>query len=372
MSPRRFLLLFGIVSTITPSLSAQLLLPGTCNTEVIVPASVQRGGRFMPSSGTLKVLFIYLQFPDDNYRPDSPNWPKGQAPTYMSATVDQTWSANATPGGFTDYFNLMSSNSLKIIGTSISRVTPNTRQHYLDQGMNSTDIYTEVLQQLDQTMDFAQFDNWRWSVEYTMENSPDNVVDMIIMMWRDIHSVLPYTQRRQVQDALHLVPGGEASLGGDYDLGAPPIYVDGGPRRIEMCYPTYYSPDRPGSGVTVIQPDSSDLSSGTFWTYARHEFAHYLLGGNEYHTQLGTWGMLSGWGSPGQCINSFERYKLGWINFNDITDVTTPREIVPFLVGFSDGDAYSGKFSYAAFVCLIPAFFTASVSRAARKTDIDL
>lgn len=47
-------------------------------------------------------------------------------------------------------------------------------------------------------------------------------------------------------------------------------------------------------------------------------------------------------------------------------------EIVPIPVGYSEGDAYSGEFLYAAFISVTPAFLAASASRAVLKTDIDL
>ena len=170
-------------------------------------------------------------------------------------------------------------------------------------------------------MDFAQFDHWRYNypTEYSHTNSSDGIVDMIFMMWRNVSSDTIET----IKYELYLVPGGEASLGGDY-TGDDSIAVDNGARKIRMGYPRFYGQ---GSGITAIQPMYSDLSSGTLWRYTRHEFGHWLLGGNEYHTKLGTWGLVDGWGTPSGCINSFERYKLGWMNFNTIDDISTTRTI---------------------------------------------
>lgn len=41
----------------------------------------QIGGYVLPSEGTLNVLIIFAQFPDDNHDPNCPSWIKGQAPT---------------------------------------------------------------------------------------------------------------------------------------------------------------------------------------------------------------------------------------------------------------------------------------------------
>lgn len=70
-----------------------------CHLTVTTTPSTQRGGRYITASGTLNVLFIYVQFPDDNWLPGNGNWPKGQAPAFMNATIDSVWSATPTQGG---------------------------------------------------------------------------------------------------------------------------------------------------------------------------------------------------------------------------------------------------------------------------------
>jgi M6 family metalloprotease-like protein len=291
------------------------VLPATCNTQITAQQTTQRGGRYIPASGSLNVLFVYVQFPDDNYQPANPNWPVGQAPVYMNSTVDQTWSVNATPGSITDYFNQMSINTLMITGTAVSVITPHTKQWYLNNSKSRWFIHSEVLQQLDATMDFAPYDNWKWNSEYNLINSSDGIVDMIFMMWRYIDD------NASIRNTLELKPGGEASLGYGNSF-----TVDNGTKTVYMGHP-YFGIQ--GSGLTAINPVGGDLDIDPLWTYARHEFGHWLLGGNEYHTMLGTWGLLNGWGTPSGCMNSFERERLGWINFNTInyTDYPNPTTI---------------------------------------------
>lgn len=50
----------------------------------------QIGGYALPSEGTIRVLFVFAQFPDDNYDIANATWVKGQAPTNMQSWVDQT------------------------------------------------------------------------------------------------------------------------------------------------------------------------------------------------------------------------------------------------------------------------------------------
>jgi hypothetical protein len=66
----------------------------------------QIGGYVLPSEGTINVLFIFAQFPDDNWDIYNSSWSRGQAPANMQNWVDQIWSANPTQGSMTHYFNL--------------------------------------------------------------------------------------------------------------------------------------------------------------------------------------------------------------------------------------------------------------------------
>ncbi len=314
MHSRIAVLLFGVVCILSPSVQAQTLETMPCNNDITTNPSTQRGGRYITAQGALNVLFIYLQFPDNNYAPSNPNWPQGQSPSYMNATVDEIWSATPTPGGFTDYFNQMSFNTLRATGRAVSVITPHSRSWYLQNLWTAGAIHREVIETLDVTMDFSQLDHWRFNSEYNLTNSADGVVDMILMMWRDVASDLPNWEA--VQSALDLRPGGYADLGGGAEF-----LVDNGARSIQMGYAGY------GSGVTNIFGRNSGLDAWTIWWTARHEFGHWLLGGNEYHTQLGTWGILGGFGSPGGCVNSFERERLAWMNFNTIDDISTTRTI---------------------------------------------
>ncbi len=310
------LFIAGLIAVFFSLSSAQELLQASCNLEATTTSSTQRGGRYITASGSLNVLFVYIQFPDDNYLPNNTYWPKGQAPAYMDATIDSVWSSTPTQGSFSDYFNQMSFNTFKITGKSISAITPHSRNWYLNNNWKRGDIQKEVIQSLDVTIDFAQFDHWRFNSEYSQTDTADGVVDMIIMMWRNVCN-----DTVDVRSRLDLIPGGEASLG-YYDRNYNTSFtVDNGARTIQMGYSGY------GSGITAIHPRFGDLNRDLLWRYARHEFGHWLLGGNEYHTKLGTWGLLDGWGAPSGCMNSYERYKLGWMNFNTIDDITTTRTI---------------------------------------------
>ncbi len=275
----------------------------------------QIGGYLLPSEGTINVLFIFAQFPDDNYDISNSTWAKGQAPSSMQGWVDQTWSANPTQGSMTHYFNEMSFNKLKFIGKTVSVITPHSRQWYLDSSKTRGFIHKEIIQQLDQTWDFAEFDNWNYEGYYNHINQPDGVVDMIFMVWRNIAHDLP--NPTQIYNLLNM------GRYGDLGTGWPDILVDNGQRRLKMGFwPNYNTPNIPGgSGATM-----TDWFSENMFRFCIHEFGHYLEGGNDQHAGYGFWGMLSGWGIKNFVANAFERHRLGWINLEPNTIQASPNQ----------------------------------------------
>jgi M6 family metalloprotease-like protein len=287
----------------------------------------QIGGWLLPSEGTIRVLFVFAQFPDDNYDVSNATWVKGQAPTNMQGWVDQTWSSNPTQGSMTHYFNDMSFNKLKFIGKTVSVVTPQSRAYYLANNKKRGDIHTQIIQQIDQTWDFAQFDNWDYEGNYTHTNRQDGIVDMVFIVWRNIASDL--SNPSQIYQDLNM--GRSADLG----MGWPDVLVDNGQRRLKMgTFPNGNTPG--GSGASLC-----DWFIENMFRFCIHEYGHYLQGGNDQHVGHGFWGLLSGWGVKNFVANSFERYRLGWINLNTVQaspDQTIQNATLPDFV--TSGVAY--------------------------------
>jgi len=206
----------------------------------------------------------------------------------------------------THYFNDMSFNKLKFIGKTVSVITPHTRAWYLANNKKRGDIHTEIIQQLDQTWDFAEFDNWDYEGNYNHINRPDGIVDMVFMVWRNIANDL------QNPDQIYT----NLNMGRYGDLGAgwPNILVDNGQRRLKMDFwPNIQTKQPGGSGATL-----TDWFTENMFRFSIHEFGHYLQGGNDQHVGFGFWGLLSGWGIKSFVANAFERYRLGWINLNTV------------------------------------------------------
>ncbi|MCP5062250.1 MAG: T9SS type A sorting domain-containing protein [Ignavibacteriae bacterium] len=255
------------------------------------------GGYKLPSIGELNVLIVFAEFSDDNYLTTDSRWITEQAPNDMNNWVDQTWSTNPTQGSLTHYFNDMSGNKFKFIGKELHIVTNKTRAEYKTLGWERFDIHEELLQTIDITENFSDYDNWTRNSDYSFTNTADDKIDMVIFVWRNIDgdTSIDYSS--------------DLDFGNNYgDLGSRgDIWVDSSQR--------YISTSTWGSGVTVRSYFGQDP-----FRIALHEFNHYLLGHNDMHNGYGYWGMLADWGTKSYTANAFEMYQLQWANsVNDYT-----------------------------------------------------
>ncbi|MHB8905748.1 MAG: T9SS type A sorting domain-containing protein [Melioribacteraceae bacterium] len=306
-----------------------------CITVSLPAVAAQNKGRFLPSEGIINVLIVFAEFPDDNYDINNARWVKGNAPQNMNNWIDQTWSSNPTQGSLTHYFNEMSGNKLHLIGKEVHVVAPHTRDWYLTNYTNYRRGYIqrEIIQQLDATWDFGEFDNWDFVSDYINNNTADTYVDMIIFVWRNISA-----DRSYPTDDINALDFAKnyGDLGGVGD-NMNEFTVDGGVRKIKWNYGGSNSIPL-GSGVTVRNYLTEDPFKPVI-----HEFAHYLIGGNEYHNGFGFWGMVSAWGVRSYVANAFERYRLGWVadstsyTISNTTNTFTNRTLSDFVTG---GNAY--------------------------------
>jgi M6 family metalloprotease-like protein len=258
-------------------------------------------GYTLPSEGLVNILVVFAQFSDDNWDVNNAAWPKGSGPANMSGWVDQTWTSTPTAYSLTDYFNQMSLGKLKVTGKEVSVIAPNTRAYYLANNKKRSDIQKEILQQLDQTIDFGEFDKWTRVSNYNQTNQSDGNVDMIMIIWRNIASEL--SNASTIRNSLDFW----TSFG---SLGSGSLSVDNGARTVKF--------GDLGSGVTVRDYTTTDI-----FKVAVHEFAHYLLGGNEFHNGYAFWSMLSTFETRSYMISAYERYRLGWGNVITINKGTT-------------------------------------------------
>lgn len=271
----------------------------------------QRGGLYITARGTVNALVIFAQFPDDSLDREHGEWPINQPPQRIGTWIDSVWTGSPTPYSMTDYFNEMSLGTYRFIGKARYVIAPHTRKEYMELGMKRADIHRELLQKLDATTDFSEFDRWDPEGDYKHIERPDGIVDMVLVIWRNVLTEIPNAEHRDsVRSRLDFANDIE-------DLGfGPPVPVDNGARVVAMGYGMNGTTPI-GSGLTVRKPLTRIPFLSVMQT-SIHEVGHYLLGWNEYHVGFGFWGMLSTYGIRSYATNSFERHRLGWINLISI------------------------------------------------------
>lgn len=137
------------------------------------------GGYKLPSEGSLHILMIFAEFPDDSYDVSNSRWVKGQAPLNMNNWVDPSWSTSPTQGSLTHYFNDMSNNKLKVTGKEIHFITSYSRDEYLaiysgtPAQQRRGKIQKDIIQEIDINEDFSNYDNWDLVSDYESNLSLD-------------------------------------------------------------------------------------------------------------------------------------------------------------------------------------------------------
>lgn len=282
--------------------------------------AIQRGGKWMSAKDTLNVLVVFVQFPDDRFDTSYSPWPTNPSlqvypgPTYLNTFIDSLPSQLTDNANLTHYFREMSFGRLTLTGKTRFVVTPNSRTWYRANNWTRWHINKEVLESLDATLDFAEFDRWKRYGPYDVRREEDGWVDDILVIYRNVAHDLG----GNVKDTMLAMDfyGGEASLG----YGSPTaFYVDNGLRRIGAGHPAVLS-SYPGMGTTSVIAGSGDGWFGLVpHRVSIHELSHHwMTDGDDYgHNGAGFWAILNHYlfrhnaASVG-CINSFERELLGW------------------------------------------------------------
>ena len=249
------------------------------------------GGIYLPSIGTLRALIVFASFPDDET--PHPYWPAHSPPLFMQDFLDPDTTTHSTsPFNLTNYFQQMSLGQFHLIGDAIWMESSHSRLEYMNGGYGRAN--TDLLRgRGDSLIDFSRYDSWTRLADHNHVNTPDGLVDMIVMVWR--FNVFEFL--------------GEASLG--Y---RPGFSVDG--KQVELGYPGNLQFPI-GSGITC-QYVYTDGPYQVMQTMV-HELGHWLLGrphpydGTTVFGKHAYWGMICGGNRVSSCTNAYEREKLGWI-----------------------------------------------------------
>ena len=291
-------LLFIIIGLIANTLLiSQTQEPGCEN--VLMKQSMalsEQGGKYLTASGELKVLIVFAKFKDDTTSHQF--WPADSYPPEMNNFIDPDMLKGSTHFmNLTNYYNQMSFGNFRVTGRAIGVETPYPMSHYIYGNAQYPERWVAnkaVLEVVDDSIDYTEFDNWKYINDYQHINVPDGKIDMIVVIWRG----LVFSNNWN----------GEMSLGYGQEFS-----VENHQKRILMCHGGDPSAGSCGSGVTVQY--WGERSAERNFKVVIHEIAHWLIQvdhpyGSFKHT---FWGMLT-LGTEGICANSFERERLGWLN----------------------------------------------------------
>ncbi|MFQ5583735.1 MAG: FlgD immunoglobulin-like domain containing protein [Calditrichia bacterium] len=272
------------------------------------PLSMSSSSGYLPPTGTLIALAIFVKFKDDTFdsSPATDGWPSSLqtlpswAPDFLAPTTNSTY----VPDGFSDYFDEMSLGQYQLIGDVYSDVyiTPENESYYSpDSGRGIGFLNKQILQDLDTSINYADYDNLdpQDTDNDGIINEPDGEVDMIFIVYRAWRGNIT---GRNYQGVAALDNG----IGSDGE--GPsffPITLDG--KTIDGGFP--------GSGV--VQNNVYNLPVAV----AIHEFGHYLFGGVHF-SGIGRFGIMDGSLGTG-VMSAFERIKLGWVTPELITSNQT-------------------------------------------------
>ncbi len=279
-------------------------------------------GEGIAANGTLRVLVLFIRFPDDN----KAHWHWGTSgfPSVTDVFIDSTVSQNSTNyENVTNYFKQMSFGNYNVIGDVVKVIAPNPTNNYYAGGTNDTlsngnrrlnvvNASKDVLRTVDSSVDFSKYDNWTYNGDFNHTNSSDGTVDMIFMIWKD----------RWFGGET-----GEASIAQSYDT----VQVDNGNRTIGL---RYWSDN--GSGVRIYDNHNTQRLLNT----TKHELGHWLLGGGHPYggaTPNRISSIMQAGQPEGLLASPPEMERLGWITVPEITSNSTDLELDDFA---TTGEAY--------------------------------
>jgi hypothetical protein len=278
------------------------------------PASPQTGGLYAPTSGTLRALFVFVRFPDDNFDPSNANWPlSATTPNFPAAnnSIDAfgTAPANFTPGSLSHYMRDMSNSQFQFVGDIYPQVVvlPHSRDWYVQNNQTFGHANRDALASIDGNVNFALYDNWTMGGNNTYNSipAPDGNVDMIYVVYRNMASDLNGATSPTRNDMIYVFKtlenwGGFAQLG-YYNV--PNFQTNDGKTVLLYGFPD--------SGITT---DFKSISTSLQAVGLRsHEYGHYLFGFG--HPTLGIDGLMGG---SQLIMNAMERHELGWIGLTTI------------------------------------------------------
>lgn len=145
--------------------------------ECATPATfvdTQVGGVYLPSVGTIRILVVFVEFRGDETDPTNPQWPSNSSPLFLNSVIDANANQYSTdPNNLTYFFRQMSHELYLVVGNAVYVQTPDSLAKYVREFRDRRYVNQQVLTYLDTQMDFAPYDNWKRTGNYTFQNQPD-------------------------------------------------------------------------------------------------------------------------------------------------------------------------------------------------------
>ena len=267
-----------------------------------------RNGRYHSPHGEIRFLFAFVElvYQDTLVAKDpSPNgtseWPKGELPSWKDDLLSPFAPNGISNQHLTKYYQYASSNNHIVLGDYLFAPTNNGvfQLNTISGKVETSSIVNAINQQMGDTIitahglnSISYFDNWELSMTVGREK-----IDIGDGHWDYVVFII----RNSIEPANSC---GNTSFDSKYLLGH---YTDA---YTKVC--------TNGEIPTQI---------------IRHEYAHMLLGGNNFHTggggysssgnngngnywipQTGGWGLLGLYGCSLWCWNAWDRQRLGWVD----------------------------------------------------------
>ncbi len=256
-------------------------------------------GIWLPATGTIKAYVVFVQFKD--HTTGDANWPANSLPNWASSFVASAVDPNGNYPSYQGIAGLskrmyeFSNSTLHVIGNYYPQVviTYSNSYEYSDYGQ----VNLEVIQRIDPNVNFALYDNWNWRADSDIVAGADNVVDLMIMVYRGD----PYQYS--------VFPAGRGELGFE-------SYTTNDNGKVIDGFAPWVPGEHPSSGLTeCYHPGKGDVMPfDDAVGLAIHEIGHWFFGFNHFIQNFATLGAMSDH-NGGSSFNSIERRWLGWMDF---------------------------------------------------------
>ena len=254
-----------------------------------------RYGYKYATTDVLRLFIVFADVIDDPYQGNVNNWQPGQLPLYADSIIDENYGGNLV-SYMSRYYREASCGLINIIGDYYPNLVQFSYSEIESVGYKQVADYLNSLSGNDITTahgyHLSDFDQWSYGLtqrrNYRIkQNSPDNKMDMLIIIWRRNSKFKPNRD------------GGQS----------------GTPKAIDtLCIKCL-------SGINGY----AAICGNDIGDVMRHEFGHSLVGDNSYHSggagagasghflpNVGGYSIISSHNRNLDFCNGWDRWWLGW------------------------------------------------------------